>query len=86
VAGAAGVVGHRVGEGEGLVEPPAIDIEVDQVVGECGGSAVVVLGGGGVQELVEAGFGLVGVQPRECPRVGAAQAGFGAGGGFGGGE
>jgi hypothetical protein len=71
-AGLAGVVGLGVGEGEGLVEPPAAAVEVDQVAGEGRGRAVVVLGGGGVQELAEEGFALVGVQPREGPGVGAA--------------
>jgi len=72
VAGAVGVLGPGVGEGEGLIPPPTIVVEAEQVAGEVFSSAELFAGDGGVQQLPEQGFGLVGVEPGQGAGMAAA--------------
>jgi len=62
VSGAAGVVGLLVVEGEGLLEPAPIEVEVDQVAGQDAGVTEQLLLDRGIEELPVAGFGMVGIE------------------------
>jgi len=72
VTGAAGVLSHEIGEGEGLVQPPAAPVEAAQVTGKVTSSPKFLAVDGCVQQLPEQGFGLVGVEDHQGAGVDAA--------------